>query len=484
MKKNIANKIILLSALLFSLVGCGESPSISDPTLDDSSTSITTEVTSEETPSEETPEPEDDLLAKPTDFSFVGVLGDGEAYRFMKRTRQNIKSISYFKGLVDSKQYHYNGFEKHIRARDEMDVQAYQNGLYEKNFESRVFSFNDYSEIEYPAEGQSGNEKFFWKDGIAYDVDKVTDLNTGLSNHKFSKFNLAYENLPEVAQPIVDAGLDNFMEDADVFIDDKGIYHIFIEEFLYKTNDFGSKFLHEARYNYIDYAVNENYEILTIYVEMSLHQQFFDDDQQRPLEELMIVAEAKAGGRVKYETLEVMPNIDQMVNDFPKATVSQFDTSIILDIFKCHYDAESGEYVLDEHENTVQMPLSPVRNSDGSVQEKVLIRQHELMQLRAIRFTIAYKATTIEVAGEPPTILYCTDFPDLSVGLSEELEGLVSFVNEEITFIAFMPEVATPAILFDLEFEYKINVTINTVGNLETELIVSNVLFSEALGII
>jgi hypothetical protein len=484
MKKNIANKIILLSALLFSLVGCGEPPSISDPTLDDSSTSITTEVTSEETPSEETPEPEDDLLAKPTDFSFVGVLGDGEAYRFMKRTRQNIKSISYFKGLVDSKQYHYNGFEKHIRVRDGMDVQAYQNGLYEKNFESRVFSFNDYSDIEYPAEGQSGNEKFFWKDGIAYHVDKVTDLNTGLSNHKLSKFNLAYENLPEVAQPIVDAGLDSFMEDADVFIDDKGIYHIFIEEFLYKTNNFGSKFLHEARYNYVDYAVNENYEILTIYVEMSQHQQFFEDNQQRPLEELMIVAEAKAGGRVKYETLEVMPNIDQMVNDFPKATVSQFNASIILDIFKCHYDAESGEYVLDEHENTVQMPLSPVRNSDGSVQEKVLIRQHELMELRAIRFTIAYKATTIVVAGEPPTIFDCTDFPDLSVGLSEELEGLVSFVNEEITFIAFMPEVATPSILFDLEFEYKINVTINTEGNLETELIVSNVLFSEALGII
>lgn len=460
MKRNILNKLIILSTLLFGLVGCKDKPNPSSEPLTEDPTSDTSQPhSSEETPSEPSSEEEpgeDNLLSRPEVANLVYKLNESEQYRLLKKMVTKLDTVTE----VES-EFHRLTFSDFfiINEHKKKSSTLYQDRAYSSNSEIRT-TLRRYNEtIEYPHEIYNHKMERFWSDDIYFVVSEYDLLDGQGVDHRFNFEQVSYEELPFIQEPILETEIQ-LIELYDTFLDEEGKYHFFGEKISYNTHPSGGEYYHEWERNYLDVRVNSNFEVERIYANYIRRFGIFDDEVRRPYEQLEIIDNIVSGSRFISGEVVAMPGLQEKVEEFPK--VSFYNTAkVTLEEYNATIDYENNIVTIDEiPTSTVNIDPHRRYKKDGSLFGDFFMAGFTLSKNKAIKLTFNYEAIKVNLHSPLESIEYSENV-DIQTTLPEELaQYLVLYQHESGDwYLIYSPkdQVSTPNNHnLDIGFNYEI----------------------------
>jgi hypothetical protein len=458
MKKNIINKLILLSTLLFGLVGCGKTPPI-ESSVEDPTSHVSEGTTSEETPSEE---PGDvfgeDFLVRPELPLLVRKLEDDEAYRVSKSLAENITSV------VDVK-----------TMQRGLGLGSYIDRIYESTYKAHTliytnashFITRDFKEtykyiggsITFPSEEFRQTDEFFWKDGVTYNVYTHDPKDGKGVDYRFGYDLVEEEEINPYIIPIIETGVGHtFFYDA--YIDIEGNYHFLDELYTYQIEPEDGLFRHNFHYFYADYKVNANFECESSYIEEINRTSLFEDGNQREIEELDLTNHYQSRSLLSYGELVTTPNLDQKIASFPEVVFTG-DTKLVVGEHDTYMDGDT--IVIDEEATMTYISDLDIRRNSEAVASGEIDITGSLDLDKALLISVGYNALKFNIP-EDPFILYWRDSFKLIGNFDEQFFSLLKIVKQgENYYLVYHPDnplEAPPSIELAISFTFTMTPTL------------------------
>jgi hypothetical protein len=424
MKKNILNKVLLMTTLVLGFTSCKKG--------------------------------EVDLLKKPEPFKAVREITGRERYSLVTDIVNKATTITNVVGKA--KQHTFNNLTgDHQYLEAEAEDKIFKNNSYISKETSHIRQVSG-SGFEYPSiEYETGITQFWYEDTL-YKITYDNENSRHKKNHTFSK-TLAYEDEIHPLCEIYEARVPlDFILDASIYLTDKGDYRVVREMFEYDV-EFLEEYYHTLQTLYMDVHINKDFEFVRTYFEFALYDGNFPDGAQRNPSDLNKYFDGTAGMRYEYGELKRFPNVNTKWISFPETTFEKSELEIIG--YQTQIVNDEIQVVASSAELIAEYYCNEYLNSDGSAEGDVFYRGLVLRENHAIQLALNYYPTRLYDDGTVTTVPFSFNIEFDNSNLREdELEYLKiitqSLNGEDVNFLVYTPNDSQPEeiyIYFAIEYE-------------------------------
>lgn len=445
MKRKIVNKLIILSTLLFGLVGFNKAKLSSNEVL-------------ENNPAQK------GSLEKPEEPTLVRMLTDDEKYVLTSEVVRELDNVIGVKQEFFGRDYNYHTLTRGTNTMTS-ETTIYLNAGYTRfqSVRNTVTHLESGAGVELPINMFDETMDVFWKDEVIYTLYCANAFDGNGDRYGFSwNSGVPEGTLPKYVQPLIETGVFD-MFGMDCYLDDQNNFHFIIDEPSYDVFSYGEEFYHSHRYRYVDMKISQDFKFQYIFDSTIFREGYFPDTTLRDPKTLLLTLEFERLSTHKYGEKIAMPDLDQKVAEYPESSFMN-STQIKVGRYNCTVNYETGDVTIpDSPGQTNTYEVETLYNKNGSAWGEFYQIGYRLNKNQAIKFSIYYKATALNIGSEMTYEEYTEHVP-VSGGISQGLEKYVRYIYKDgetyLIYAPVDPDSAPGSIYIDMGFIYNLAPTL------------------------